>query len=170
MSSPLPPRAPAAPSPRLAPAALAAALARAHPARRFRSAPAAAPAAAPPRAGAWPRPRPPGALSAPARSRAPLSAPWGRGSRGNPGRPRQPDDLAGPRFVWVPGTSQCPALSLLLGLVLNDVPCYGPGTGASSRPLSGSPRWGPGRPLLPSVLAAPSSRKDRGPGPPSGLS
>ena len=116
MSSPLPPRAPAAPSPRLAPAALAAALARAHPARRFRSAPAAAPAAAPPRAGAWPRPRQPGALSAPARSRAPLSAPWGRGSRGNPGRPppgRRPRwstvclgtwDVTVPGFELVTGT------------------------------------------------------------------
>ena len=34
-------------------------------------------------------PRPPRALSAPARSRAPLSAPWGRGSRGNPGCPNR---------------------------------------------------------------------------------
>ena len=119
------------------------------------------------------------------RMASPPAAPRPLRSRQLQGPAERPLGEREPREPWVPQPGRRPRWSkVCLGTWDVTVPSFElvTGTGPQRRTLLwpgnrceqptpfSSAMLGPGRPLLPSVLAAPSSRKDQGPGPPSGLS
>lgn len=154
MSSPLPPRAPAAPltpvrarSPRRPSSPCSAISIRTNSCASSSAAPC-------------------GRMASPPAARRPLR------SRPLQGPTERPPGEREPREPWPPSPGRRPRWSkVCLGTWDVTVPGFELVTGTGpqrrtllwpgNRPLSSPPRWG---------LAAPSSRKDQGPGPPSGLS